>query len=160
MGKITQEYLKSLFHYDPLSGYFTRLTTRGGNRAGGAAGTIDDDGYVRITIDGSKFRAQRLAFLYMTGAFPIGEVDHIDRVRTNNAWSNLRSATTQQNAANRAGPVRDLPKGVSPCGKKYAAAVKVNGKRIHLGVFDTPDLAHAEYINAANDHFGEYARAS
>jgi len=158
---LTQKRLKELLSYNPVTGKFTRRITVGRHLAGSEPGTIDDDGYVRITIDGEKYRAQRLAFLYMAGAFPDCEVDHEDRVRTNNAWDNLREATTQQNAANRVSPPgRKLPKGVTPCGPRYSAGIKVNGKRVHLGVFDTPMAAHERYIEAANDAFGEYARAA
>jgi len=161
MGNITQSTLKELLHYCPETGVFTNRVRRGTQPAGAVSGTIDDDGYVRITIAGKKYRAQRLAFLYMTGAFPDCEVDHEDRVRTNNALGNLREATTQQNAANRVSPPwRKLTKGVTPCGTRYSAGIKVNGKRVHLGVFDTPMAAHERYIEAANDAFGEYARAA
>ncbi|MBX5010883.1 HNH endonuclease [Rhizobium lentis] len=158
--KITQDSLKAVLHYDPDTGIFTRLVRVGKHGVGSVAGTIDDDGYVRITIAGKKYRAQRLAFLYMTGSFPDGEVDHEDRVRTNNAWVNLREATTQQNAANRGTTAKSGFKGVEQTKTGYMARIKYNGVRRYLGTFDTAEGAHAAYVSAANDLYGEFARAA
>ncbi|NGO63943.1 hypothetical protein G6N76_09680 [Rhizobium daejeonense] len=160
MGKITQDDLMAVLHYNPETGIFTRLARAGKHAPGSIAGTIDDDGYVRITIAGNKYRAQRLAFLYMTGSFPSGEVDHEDRVRTNNAWANLREATTQQNAANRGTTAKSGYKGVEQTKTGYVARIKYNGVRQYLGTFPTADGAHAAYVSAANDLYGEFARAA
>lgn len=161
MGKVlTQDELKRIFNYDKETGVFTRLVSAGRHAAGSIAGTIDDDGYVRITINNKKYRAQRLAFLYVAGSFPNYEVDHKDRVRTNNAWLNLREATRQQNAANRAATALSGRKGVSLQNGRFVAAVKHNGKRKYLGSFESADSAHAAYAKAANDLYGEFARSA
>lgn len=159
-NELTQSELKRLFKYDPENGVFTRLVKVGRHDVGAVAGTIDDDGYVRITINRKKYRAQRLAFLYMTGAFPENEVDHEDRVRTNNAWRNLREATTQQNAANRAATASSGYKGVSCRNGRYVAIVKYDGKKRYLGSFGSAEAAHAAYTEAANDLYGDFARSA
>lgn len=64
---ITQERLKELLTYDPATGEFRWIVSRGPNRAGNSAGCIDKAGYRIIEIDGKAYRAARLAFLYMTG---------------------------------------------------------------------------------------------
>lgn len=98
---ITQERLKELFEYNPDTGLFIRrIGVRGkGGKAGTVAGTTLSSGYITISVDGEKEYAHRLAFLYMTGEMP--EVsDHINRVRSDNRWHNLRSATIQENNRN------------------------------------------------------------
>lgn len=103
--ELTQDRLKELLHYDPETGVFTWRASRGGRVSGSVAGSASLSGYtiIRITVGSGKptdFRAHRLAFLYMTGSFPIGDVDHIDRDRKNNRWSNLRACSRSQNLAN------------------------------------------------------------
>lgn len=57
------------------------------------------------------YLAHRLAFLYMTGAFPTNQVDHINRVRNDNRFINLREVLPSDNSKNRS-PKRHLPLGV------------------------------------------------
>ncbi len=92
---MTQEELKRRLHYDPATGLFTWLISRGRCKAGSRAGRPNADGYIQIGRD----YAHRLAFLYMTGAMP-ALVDHRDRVKSNNAWRNLRDASKALNATN------------------------------------------------------------
>lgn len=99
--ELTQLYLKSLFHYDQNTGIFTRSTDRGNRaRAGSVAGTLAPDGYCKINLDGRIMRAHRLAFLYMGYPMP-SEVDHINGIRHDNRWENLRAVTRQENNRNR-----------------------------------------------------------
>ena len=53
-----------------------------------------------IRIRGKAYYSHRLAFLYMTGEWPLEEVDHIDRNPYNDAWVNLRKATSSLNKWN------------------------------------------------------------
>lgn len=64
------------------------------------AGYINVSGYIAISIDSKKYLAHRLAWLYMTGEWPENQTDHIDHVRDNNKWDNLRKATNQENLKN------------------------------------------------------------
>ena len=41
---------------------------------------------------------------------------------------------------------------------KYAARIKVKGKLIYLGGYDTEEAAALAYNAAAIKHFGEYAK--
>ena len=59
-------------------------------------------GYRKITIDGKVYSAARLAWFYKTGRWPDPEIDHINRIRDDNRWENLREATRADNLANRA----------------------------------------------------------
>lgn len=92
---LTQEVVKSLFIYDTLSGVLTRR-----NKASSIVGNLDTStGYLQTEIQGKKYYVHRLIFLYMENILP-KKVDHIDRNRINNAWSNLREASNSQNLCN------------------------------------------------------------
>lgn len=98
---ITQDELKRELRYNPETGTFTRLVSRKGVRAGSEIfGAINSSGYAFIGIRGKLYRAHRLAFLYMTGEFPADNIDHLNGVRSDNRWENLRSVTQAENTRN------------------------------------------------------------
>jgi len=100
-NQITQEQLKQLVIYEPLTGNFISKVSRGKRvKPGNTLGSIcSKHGYVKMRIDTVYYKAHRLAFLYMLGAMP-EQIDHIDTVRHNSIWSNLREATPIQNSHN------------------------------------------------------------
>lgn len=99
---LTQELLKTLLEYEPLSGNFIwrirpAMSIHEGSIAGSITGTPK---YIYITIKGKPYAAHRLAFLYMTGTIP-KFIDHKDTNKLNNKWCNLREASHEENQANR-----------------------------------------------------------
>lgn len=161
--ELTQENLKQCYRYDPDTGIFTRLISGGGQKAGSFAGVINDRGYLRIWIAGKSYKAHRLAFLYVTGKMPRqhSTVDHINRCRADNRWSNLRLASHGENLANSGPQQRNTTgfKGVSRSGngKRFVAQITVRGEVRYLGTFDAAAEAGAAYEAAANDAYGEFA---
>lgn len=124
---ITQENLKEMLHYDSETGVWTWLKAPKHNtrRTGSRAGSINPDGYRKIRIDGLAYQSSRLACLYMTGAWPVYEMDHDNRIRSDDRWSNLREATSSQNKYNK--PQQDSAlglRGVYFYGDQY---------RVHVG---------------------------
>lgn len=97
---ITAERLRQILKYDPETGNFTWLIRKGRNRVY-VAGTPSVERYVVIMVDGVVYQAHRLAWLYMTGEWPKGYIDHINGTRNDNRFANLRDATGSQNQANR-----------------------------------------------------------
>jgi len=87
-------------------------------------------------------------------------VDHIDGCRSNNCLSNLRWATISENHYNRKPSSKLGFKGIDKNGKKFQARIRINGKYTNLGLYVTPEAAHAAYCAAATEHFGEFARFS
>ena len=149
----TQERLKELFNYNPDTGLFIRLvTTSFGNYPGDIAGYESPDGYVQICVDYKLCRAHRLAWLYMTGNWPTKQIDHINRIKNDNRFVNLRDVSNKENSQNK-GPKkpRSVPRagaktnyvGVSKKNSKWRAQATINGVRIYLGVFETEELANA-----------------
>lgn len=145
---VTQERLKQLLHYEPQMGVFTwRVDRNHLARSGCVAGSVNSCGYRHIWIDGRQYKASRLAWLYVHGAFPSGLIDHIDRVRTNDRISNLRIASRIENGQNLG--VRKNNKsgfvGVSwhKRTSKWTAQIAINGRKIYLGLFNTAKEASA-----------------
>lgn len=137
---ITQSRLKELFHYDLETGLFTRLVTIAHNaKAGDIAGTVDSGGYIQIMVDGKRYQAHRLMWLWVTGEWP-DEVDHINHVKDDNRWINLREVSRVENCRNQSLP-KNNTSGI--CGvywykasKKWMAYIRVSGKLIGLGLFE------------------------
>jgi len=168
MSRLTQQRLKEVLEYYPDAGIFVWNKNRGGGaRCGDIAGSILK-GFqrqrVQIRIDDTLYYAHRLAFFYMTGTWPIKGVDHKDGDGLNNRWNNLREANQAQNAANQKLRSDNTTgfKGVTFVKRsgRYRASIRVQQKPIHLGYFDTPEAAHIAYFEAAQRHFGKFARAS
>lgn len=135
-----------------------------GKHAGMVAGTVYDGARIKITLDGRRYLAHRLAWLWMKGKWPADQIDHHDVDPSNNRWLNLREATNGQNAHNTRAH-RDNTSGFKgvywhKLAGKWQAQIMHNGKNIHIGLFDTrEEAAAARAIISAKLH-GEFARAA
>lgn len=164
---MTYEQFCKIFRYDPETGLFHCLgaSRRNVRRVGDVAGKPRKKGYPQIWIGNQPHLAHRLAFLYMTGEWPTGHVDHKDGNPQNNKWDNLRICPEQTlNNANMKLGVRNRSgfKGVSFCTTtgKWAAGIMVHKRSYYLGRYDTKEQASEAYMRAADKHFGEFARAA
>ncbi len=151
--------LRELLNYDRDTGAFTWRTrvsqrVRAGSLAGGPS---KDDGRWRITVDGVKYLGHRLAWLYVHGEWPPGELDHTngDGHMGNNRISDLRPVTSRVNTQNQRRARSDNKSsgllGVhwdKRYGGHWVSHIGVNGKQKYLGQFDTPQAAHAAYLEA------------
>lgn len=161
---ITRDRLLEVTFYERDTGLFTRRikTGRKGN-VGDVLGTINAAGYCVIGIDGRVYYAHRLAWLYMTGN-DAPQIDHADGSKSNNSWINLRPATHSQNVFNSklASNSSSWLKGVSwhKDARKWSAQFNHKGKKYHLGLFYSPEDAHAAYLSAVRSIEPNFARAS
>ncbi len=159
---ITQERLKEILHYNPASGLFVwKINIPGVVAIDDYAGHLDTIGYIIIKIDGKKYKAHRLAFLYMTGKIP-AEVDHKNGITNNNSWSNLRQASRSENCRNarRYSNNKSGHKGVywHARSQRWVAKITVNKKVIQLGTFVEKSEAVRIRKQATLQYHGEFAR--
>jgi len=154
---ITQEKLKSLLSYDEDTGIFTWLTS---NFAGKECQVNTTQGYVKIQIEGRYYYAHRLAFIYLGEHIPHGAViDHINGIRSDNCKNNLRIVSYAVNAHNRkqantTSNSRILGVSFHKASNKWRAAIHIDKKQKHLGLFNTSFEAELAYQNAKQQYFG------
>ena len=141
---MTQDRLKELLHYDSDTGLLKWLEPKQGRRMDKAVGSKNSIGYMTITIDYKRYYTHRLAWLYVYGSFPNDQIDHINRVRDDNRICNLRDVTNQENHFN------ETSKGYhyNKRERKYTAQIGIEGKKIHLGCYNTKEEAVRAYLIA------------
>jgi len=141
---ITQEILKDHLSYDINTGVFTRVKSINNKvRIGDTAGGHDAKGYICLRLAGKTYKAHRLAWLYVYGSLPVGEIDHINHDPSDNRIDNLRDvskAVNQQNQKN--------PHGVQKDRGRFKAVIRANGTRHHIGSFGSKEEAYAAYMSA------------
>jgi hypothetical protein len=98
--RLTQERLKQVIHYNPETGAAIRIDSPIKSQIGLNAGWMTNGGYRRVRIDGAEFQLHRLIFLYMTGDIPNEFVDHINGLRDDNRYTNLRLVGKAENGRN------------------------------------------------------------
>lgn len=111
-----------------------------------------------------KERKSRLAYMHRVIAqTPIGmETDHIDGDGLNNRRENLRVVTTAQNQHNQRTPSHNTSGVKGVCWDKgrckWRAYIKLNGRLIHLGMFEDILDAAAAYAKASENIHGDFGR--
>lgn len=150
--ELTHARLLQFVSYEPDSGRFVHLVRSGKARAGSEAGWVNNTcGYRYITIDGKRFSAHRLAWLYVFGSWPVGQIDHINGERTDNRLSNLRDVDSAINHQNMRRPHRDNKVGVlgvRQFGQVFTSCIYADGRLRHLGTFGSAQEAGLAYVEA------------
>lgn len=161
MNDLTQGVLKKYIHYEPLTGVFTWIkTVNGAVSLGSVAGGISNQGYRRIMFMGRKYNAARLAFLYMTGSWP-DEADHINRIRDDDRWCNLRNCSRSGNNMNR-NQIKNTKSGFTGVSKhsgtgNWLVSIRTKAGRLHLGTYVDLELAALVASEARAKYHGEFA---
>jgi len=161
---LTQQRVCELLSYDPDTGIIRWRCRRGVKKAGDVASYGGAAGYLYTRIDGKLYRVSRLIWLMQTGNWPVNYIDHINGIRNDDHWLNLREATPSQNCANsihkgsfsglKGAHYRPKRKGRN----KWTSTIVKNRKLIYLGAFATKEEAHSAYAIAAAALHGEFTR--
>lgn len=180
---ITPELCRQLLRYEPETGKLFWLprpasmfnsTTQSPNVACGVwnarfAGeeafiTLNDAGYRYSSIHAIKVRAHRVIWMMQTGEdIPEGMlIDHINGVRDDNRWVNLRLASRSQNNHNRHRTRSDSISGIRGVKyraerDRYVAVLRVDGRERKFGSFRTAAEAHARFLEVERQYRGENA---
>ena len=138
--KVTQDELKKWFKYEPTTGkWLYRVTTRYGE-AGSIATSVHNGGYSTIRVGKTDYLVHRMCFLYMLGYLP-DQVDHINHIRDDNRWDNLREVNNKINHQNESlssnSTTGILGVAIHKPTNKYRAYIMVDKKHIHLGLYDS-----------------------
>lgn len=158
-------FFAALFQYDPCSGLLTWRFNRGTRKcAGSVAGSRHRDGYQHVKVGPRTFMVHRIAWImHHRARIPDGaQIDHKNNLKSDNRIENLRLATDQQNKQNR--PTRRTSRSglkgatLHRASGLWAATIKANKTRHHLGYFKTPEEAHEAYKEAAGRLHGDFAR--
>ena len=131
----TEDVLKDLYTYDPQTGQIFL--------GSGTKGWVNKNGYTYITTPlGKKFLAHRLAWLLYYGSWPEGNIDHINRDKSDNRIDNLRDVTQSENLLNHGNPFSGIYKHrkkwrvrvgrTGECGSYYCfgKALKARNKKV------------------------------
>ena len=144
-----QDRLRDLFSYDPNTGVFVRLRQAGGQMPGAVAGCSKRKGYIGISVDGQLYFAHRLAWVYVYGDEPIGEIDHINHDPSDNRIANLRAVSRKQNQENYSRRIDNTSgiTGVDFRNGRWRARICHSGKLLTLGLF----RAKEDAVNARRE---------
>lgn len=170
------EVLRQLLSYDPETGkLFWKERPRGAFTSQRACSTwnaqragkealcnLDSDGYRQGGILGRMYKAHRVIWAMVYGAWPVSQVDHINCDKSDNRLCNLRAATNAQNRRNVGPNVNNSTglKGVcwDKSKGKWKAHITVDGVKKHLGLFSDSAEASAAYRQAADRLHQDFAR--
>lgn len=168
---ITADELRKRLHYNPETGIFTWLPKEDTNTfcqywnnryVGNIAGTLGNHGYPAIYVSNKLYLSHRLAWLYMTGEWPKNQIDHINMIRADCRFANLREATQSQNYINRISYKNSTHgfKGIYFHKKSglWHSSIMRNRKKISLGYHKTPEEAAAAYAAFTKINDGDFSR--
>ena len=160
---LTHKALTEALDYDPATGVFRwKNPTSNRVKVGDVAGSIDGHGHRLINVHGTRWAAGRLAWFYVYGVWPEGEIDHENLIKDDNRIDNLREATRNENCRNVGIKSHNKTgfKGVGwhKAAGKYIAQITVERRNVYLGLFDNPEDAHTAYVKASEEHHGKWGR--
>jgi len=159
---ITTERLRELFDYLPETGELVRKVTTSHNALAGSVAGTKVGGRVFVGVDGKKYRAHRLIWMWHGHDLP-DRLDHRNREPMHNRIQNLRPCTNEQNGwnaklskANTSGV-----KGVSwnSLSSNWRVRIRVSGRNISVGCFGDFELAELVSIEARAKFHGDFANA-
>ena len=170
MSKTAQTIIKELLlthvdllkyvSYNPETGIFTRNHHRKGRKIGEVVGFTNVKGYVIININDRAYRAHRLAWFYVTGSWPVDQIDHKDTIKHHNWFDNLREADNNLNQKNKIKARIDNQSSSNMTGvsflkanQKWRVKLVINGKMTHIGLYTTQAEAELVCVELKKIHY-------
>lgn len=148
MINLTKDALSEILEYHSDTGLFTRKKILNfKQKLGETVGSKDAKGYIIIRFNGKQYKAHRLAWLVTHGELPTGEIDHINRIKSDNRIVNLRDVDKSVNQQN-----RNNVKGYSKDGNRWKSQIRYRGKFKHLGCYATETDAYLAYVSAKSEY--------
>jgi len=153
---MTANELRDLLIYDPATGHFIwKQRVAKCIQIGDIAGNTNKIGYVTIGLQKKVYKAHRLAWLYIHGNWPVGLIDHINGIKSDNRIFNLRVVDETGNSENVRRPNKRNKSGfmgVIWFQNKWRASITINKKTRRIGDYITPEEAHQAYLAAKREH--------
>lgn len=149
---LTQERLKEMLSYNSITGEFIRIKPLKGNTLYAVVGSTNNDGYISISIDNKRYQAHNLVWLYIYGKFPELQLDHINGIKDDNRFENLREVSHSENQKNKGLDKRNkfgYP-GIRK-GKKlgtYRVYIGIDKAKLDLGTYPNLESAIAARVQA------------
>ena len=151
--KVSIEELREVFVYDEVCGGLLRRWKSGklSRPLSHQNGILKSTKYHTVTVRCNTYMLHVVTWAVVHGEWPSDEVDHIDGNKTNNRITNLRVVTHELNTQNRRAPsstnkASGLQGVCSHYTGRWQARLSYKGRNLHLGTFDTPEAAHAAYL--------------
>lgn len=149
--------LKKQLLYNPETGGFHWLQTKGKAKKGCIAGYTDNKGYLRLMVNTKTFYCHRLAWFYVYGHFPKGQIDHINGNKSDNRLKNLRDVSPVTNMQNKSKALASNKStgilGVTKMNDgKYLAQIRIGKNKVAIGKFGTANEAHQAYLEKKRKH--------
>lgn len=166
LARLDLDRLQEVLDYDPETGILSwRVMLSPRCRIGHEAGKLTTQGSRRIRIDNVDYPAHHLAWFHFYGVPAEGELDFKNLKQDDLRIENLRQASRSENARNmrrnssNSTGFKGVAKFYNPGNRaRYRAQIRVDGKRIFIGLFHTPEEAYEAYCKKVAELHGEFAR--
>lgn len=153
--KVSPEEWKNIVSYDPSSGEViwrerfveTKYDKAFNTRFAGKPVVRRSAGYILLGHLNTTYMAHRVAWAVMTGSYPIYGIDHINGIRDDNRWCNLRDVPQGENLKNQCINARNTSGRIGVLYRErdhvWCAAIYADKRQVFLGSYATRDEAVA-----------------
>lgn len=143
------QFQETCFRYNMDSGELLRLYK--GSGSGFKPGwnicspKVNSSGYRKVVINQTEYLQHRLIWYMIKGQWPNQMIDHINGIRSDNSWNNLREVSARDNCLNRSRHRAGHLPGTYYDNKQRKWIANI---RFHLGAFNSVEEAQTAYLNA------------